>query len=93
MVGILSKLHQYVPSSERITTCAVSMEEKEIQEEVLHVNCHRLLFGGDQLTVKRARSARALRTNSEDAKGRLEGFVPMTLDWHAGQCFLGVRTT
>ena len=50
-----------------------------------------MLFCDDQLTVKRARSARAQRNNSEDAKGRLEGFIPVAQDWHAGLCFLQVR--
>ena len=50
-----------------------------------------MLFCGDQLTVKRAPSARARRNNSEDAKGRLEGFIPVAQDWHADLCFLQVR--
>ena len=91
MVGIMSELHQYVPTKERTTTCSVSTEGEETQEEMLDVKCHRVLFAGDQLTVERARSARAQRNNSEDAKGRLQGFVPVAQDWHAGQCFLGVR--
>ena len=52
-------------------------------EEVLHVKCHQVLLGGDQLTVKRARSAIAQRSNSEDARGRLEGLMPFAQDWHA----------
>lgn len=91
MVGILSELHQYVPSTESKTTCIVSTEGEEIQEDVLHVNCHHVLFAGDQLTAKRARSAQAQRANSEDAKGKLKGFVSVAQDWHAGQCFLDVR--
>ena len=60
----MSELHQYVPSTERTTICSVSTEGEETQEEMLDVKCHRVLFAGDQLTVKRARSARAQRNNS-----------------------------
>ena len=91
MVEILSELHQYVPTTESMTTCIVSTEGEELQEDVLNVNCHHILFAGDQLTAKRARSAKAQRSNSEDAKGKLKGFVPVAQDWHAGQCFLEVR--
>ena len=87
----MSELHQYVPPTERTTTCSVSTEGEETQEEMLDVKCHHVLFAGDQFTVKRAHSARAQRNNSEDAKGRLQGFVPVAQDWHAGQCFLEVR--
>ena len=72
MVGILSELHHYIPSTERTTTHSISTDGDETQEEVLDVKCHRVLFAGDHLTVKRARSAQAQRNNSEHAKGRLD---------------------
>jgi hypothetical protein len=40
-------------------------------------------FGGDQLTVRNARIAQRTRSTSEDPVERLEGFVPIALDWHA----------
>lgn len=53
---------------------------------------HQLLFGGDQLTVARARGAIMIRENSEHAQGRLEGFVPVVEDWHAKVCLLEVQS-
>lgn len=79
----------YQPQS--ILPHAVSVGEETHEEEVLDVKCHSVLFAGGQLTVKQARSARAQRNNSENARGKLEGFVPLAQDWHAGLCFLQVR--
>ena len=42
-----------------------------------------MLFGGDQLTAERARSSRQAGSNSDNAKGRLEGLVPVVEDWHS----------
>ena len=78
-------VHKYVPMVEDTTTASVIIEAN-----ILHVECHRLLLGGDQLTVKRACSARAQRSNSEDGRGKLEGFIPFVQDWHAGMCFMQV---
>ena len=44
---------------------------------------HNILFGGDQLTMDRARGAQHVRENSVDGVGRLEGLVPVCEDWHA----------
>ena len=87
----MSELHQYIPTTEYATTCTVKCWRGTHTEKLLDVKCHRVLLCGNQLTVKRARSARAQRNNSEDAKGRLEGFIPVAQDWHAGLCFLQVR--
>ena len=43
----------------------------------------RILFGGDQLTVARARGAQSLRATRDSAKERLEGLCPVIEDWHA----------
>lgn len=43
----------------------------------------RVLLGGDQLTVERARSAQAVRSQSETSLLRLEGLHPKVEDWHA----------
>lgn len=90
MVEIMSDLHKYVPTTEYRKICSVPCGEESHHEELLDIKCHRILFAGDQLTVKRARSARAQRNNSEDARGRLEGFIPVAQDWHAGLCFMQV---
>lgn len=41
--------------------------------------------------MKRTRSARAQRENSENARDKLDGFVPVAQDWDAGICLLEVR--
>ena len=43
---------------------------------------HKLLLGGDQLTVVRARSAMKNRMNSPSPTKRLAGFIPVVEDWH-----------
>lgn len=90
MVSILNELHKYVPQSEQTMISQVAVNGQVHDEQVLHVLCHRVLFGGDQLTAKRARSAIAQRSNSEDGRGKLEGFIPVAQDWHAGMCFMQV---
>ena len=89
MVDILCHLHQYVPmqkESERVTVPGGDGEEEEVVSESLH----HILIGGDQLTAERVRGAQNVRQNSTHASGRLEGFIPVSEDWHAGVCFLQV---
>ena len=50
------------------------------------------LIGGDQLTVSRIRGAQTIRGNSGRSEHKLDGFLPVTEDWHAKMCFLGVKT-
>lgn len=61
---------------------------------MVHVpeNFHHILIGGDQLTAERIRGAQSMRRNSTHAAGRLEGFIPVSEDWHAKVCFLEVCT-
>ena len=83
-------MHQYVPTkSERKT---IHVPCTEYTEVVLSENPHHLLIGGDQLTSERIRGAQSLRKNSTTATGRLDGFVPVSEDWHAIVCFLQVCT-
>ena len=51
---------------------------------------HNIFFGGDQLTVVRARGAQHVRENSVDGVGRLDGLVPVCEDWHASVVLLSV---
>ncbi len=51
-----------------------------------------ILFGGDQLTVARARGARRILSNSHNGFDRLEGLVPVVEDWHAKVTFMKVCT-
>ena len=52
---------------------------------------HKLMFGGDQLTVSRARGCAELRINSDTPKGRLETLIPVAEDWHTLLTLLVVR--
>ena len=46
-----------------------------ITAEVERANMHRILIGGDQLTVARARSAQKARLNVQTPSKRLQGLV------------------
>ena len=59
-------------------------------EEVTTEKLHHVLIGGDQLTAERVRGAQSMRQNSTHAAGRLEGYIPVSEDWHAKVCFLQV---
>ena len=89
MVDILAYLHQYVPM--KTSNQVISVPGTEESEVIESEDLHRLLIGGDQLTVERIKGAQSLRKNSTHAAGRLEGFVPVSEDWHAKVCFLQVR--
>ena len=49
-----------------------------------------ILFGGDQLTVARARGTQALRDTHDNPIDRLQGVVPVVEDWHARMALLKV---
>ena len=91
MVSIMETLQKYVPSKK--TTHSVPVPGTSDVEEVEQYHFHQILFGGDQLTAVRARSAQAIRANSENGIDRLEGLVPVAEDWHAKVCLLGVNTS
>lgn len=92
MVDILTHMHQYVPFHADTKTLEVlgaeGLEEVQLQVERLH----HLLIGGDQVTAERVKGAQTLPKNSTHAVGRLEGFVPVSEDWHAKVCYLQVHT-
>lgn len=88
MVDILSHLHQYVPMAAE--TKKMKVPGTDVVEEIQAENLHYLVIGGDQLTVERIRGAQSMRRNSIHATGRLEGFIPITEDWHAKVCFMQV---
>ena len=80
MIEILKHLHQYIPQEEI---------EKEIY--IPHMNIyrkkpvvyqHKLLLGGDQLTVARVRGAQTAMSNGTSPNIKLEGFIPTIQDWH-----------
>ena len=87
MTEILTDLHQYVPcvtqeESASLSTGQVVTKKTEYM--------HRILIGGDQLTVARMRSAINIKNNSWTATGRLEGFIPVAEDWHTKAIYLDV---
>ena len=90
MVDILHELHRFVPAKSETTDVPVpnSGEVRSLSE----IAFHRLLFGGDQLTAKRARAGVRIRNNSTNSADRLEGLLPVAEDWHAKVVFLEVST-
>ena len=48
-----------------------------------------ILFGGDQLTAARARSAMKVRVNSNTSAKKFSSIIPVVEDWHMKTNFLG----
>ena len=88
MVCIMDHLHQYVPTltKQRRVQVSPASEEEEIHEHKFH----KVLLGGDQLTVARARGCQLGRGNSDSAIGKLKGLIPVAEDWHTGVVLLTV---
>ena len=78
MVDIMLHAHQYVP-----TRTVTKSPTDNNSAPVTEMQMHKILFGGDQLTVARARGAKKSRKNSTTSDKRLEGLVPCIEDWHA----------
>ena len=70
MIDIMDRLHAYVP----VAPSSGDMEEKRLKK---------VLFGGDQLTVARARTAQHTRITSDSHTDALHGLIPFASDWHA----------
>lgn len=86
MTQILLALNKYVPSKTVETTADVDGETLAQEETQLGP---RLIFG-DQLTSARIRGATALRCFHKTSLTRLEGYIPVTSDWHARLCYVTV---
>ena len=88
MVDIMEHLYQYIPSikygERKICSSEVVMKEK--------AKFHPILFGGDQLTVARARSAMKVRVKSNTSAKKFTGIIPVVEDWHTKANFLGVSS-
>jgi len=90
MAGILDQLHKYVPAkSYEVTTNLIDEGEEIVQREY---NFHAIACTGDQLTVARHRTAKAVRHHSEDELDRLEGLIPSVEDWHTKQLLVKVKS-
>ena len=80
MAKIMESLQAYVPMQKQTGTMPLpNGNNLEFDDSKTFT----LLFGGDQLTVARARRAAALRSNHETVCDRLEGLQPVIEDWHA----------
>ena len=88
IVDILDELQKYAPSESHTREVPIpnTTEVKSLKE----IAFHRLLFGGDQLTAKRARAGIRIRNNSMNSADRLEGLLPVAEDWHTKVVFLEV---
>ena len=78
MCSIMKYLHRYVPTKLHNITYHLHDEEFVCTEEF----CHRILFGGDQLTASHCWSAKSARCHDDLSKEWFEGFIPVTEDWH-----------
>lgn len=88
MVDILQELQKFVPSKSE--TKDVQVPNTNEVRSLSEIAFHRLLFGGDQLTAKRARGGVRIRNNSTNSADRLEGLLPVSEDWHTKVVFLEV---
>ena len=80
MSKIMERHHQYVPKVKEVNK--VSLHNGEL-EEMQTINTWNTLFGGDQLTVARARGAIAIKCGHDDPEEQLTGLKPVVEDWHS----------
>ena len=88
MVEIMAHLHQYVPAVEYKSTVFIPSTGETV--EVQNATMCKVLLGGDQLTVARARGAQKAKLNSTSPLTRLSGLIPCAEDWHTKLNLLGV---
>uniref|UniRef100_A0A1X7U296 DUF6589 domain-containing protein n=1 Tax=Amphimedon queenslandica TaxID=400682 RepID=A0A1X7U296_AMPQE len=84
MIEILESLEKYVP------VLPVTGIDQITNKEVSANKLHSILFGGNQLTRKRAEGVKESRKNSLTPLKQLQGLLPICEDWHAKQIFLEV---
>lgn len=89
MIDIMQHIHQYVPALHTVDDITIQSTGEHIQAE--RVDFHSIVFGGDQLTAKRARGSQKIRSNSKNEAEKLEGLLPVAEDWHTKVCLLEVR--
>ncbi len=87
MCKILECLQKYVPS-DPVTHQAVLPNGDAYTHQ--DYKFHPILLGGDQLSVARVRGGQGIRSNHENAKDCLKGFIPVIEDWHACQTLMQV---
>ncbi len=89
MIKILQHLQRYIPVKETEEDVYIPSEQKSIRRPV--VLQHKILLGGDQLTVARTRGAQMAMCNAKTADKKLEGFIPTIQDWHTKVVLMEVR--
>ena len=89
MVDIMSHINQYVPFKSVNTQVNVPSTGESVT--LAKVYMEKLLFGGDQLTVARARGAKKTRMNSTSAEKRFDGIIPCVENWHTKPVLLEVN--
>lgn len=102
----LNVVMQVAPKDENITGEMIEIMKLFIKEYVPAINKeigvsipstnesmtikHKILFGGDQLTVACARSAIKQVQNSDTDSEKILGLLPVVEDWHTKQMLLMV---
>ncbi len=89
MAKILEEYHdRYIPTKS-------SQEELTLKDgttrTIDRTEFHKVLVGGDQLTVARVRGTVALRATHDNAIEKLSGVLPVVEDWHARLTFMKVK--
>lgn len=90
MTDILKALHTYVPVVDTVHHSIVDVDGSIEPVTINEQKMYKILFGGDQLTVERARNIQRVRDNSDSALHRMDGLVPVSEDWHSKMCLYKV---
>ena len=78
MVDIVREVHRYVPGVKYTAVQTIESTDEEVPVKKFH----KILFGGDQLTAARIRSAQKHMCNADTPTERLLGCHAMIEDWH-----------
>ena len=84
----MDKLEQYVPTVPQSIVLQDPLTNVDV--ELYMDEFHYLLFGGEQLTVKRAVGSKHERSNERREIDRLDGLITVIEDWHAKVALLKV---
>ena len=84
MINIMDEIHKYIPQ------IAFEAVDGVTKKPIPAHKVHKVLFGGDMLTRKRAETAIECRQNSTTLLKQLKGVHPVCEDWHAKKCLLEV---
>ena len=91
MIEIMAYHHnEYVPLVEKEISTEIETLNAQVKLKASEIHC--ILFGGDQLTAARARSAKRHVANADSDTGKLHGLIPVTEDWHTKMSLLLVST-